>query len=108
MGGRQLREVERRCDSFQANLPKEGFFERKKFESAKKATERCQNDFFVCCLRLSPSLGAKNLAMYLASTPQKIDITMEKQPLEDVSPVKNGDFHSHVSYINFGGAGNII
>ena len=45
--------------------------------------------------------------MYLASTPRKIDMTMEKQPLEDVSPVKNGDFHSHVSY-NFGGAGNII
>ena len=43
---------------FKQIYPKSDFLKEKKFESAKKATERCQKDFFVCCLRLSPSLYA--------------------------------------------------
>ncbi len=31
-------------------------------------------------------------------TPRKTNLTMEKQPFEDVSPIKTGDVPCHVSF----------
>ena len=39
------------------------------------------------------------IVCFQKNTPQKTQMTMEKQPFEDVSPIKNGDFPaSHVSF----------
>ncbi len=80
VGGRQLREVERRCDSFQANLPKEWFFERKKVWKREKSDGTLPKGFF--CLLLAsfpqsicvfPKIGVPQNGWFTMENPIKMD-----------------------------------
>ena len=45
------------------------------------------------------NFDSKRNCTFLNYTPYKTNMTIEKQPVEDVSPIKNGDFpSSHVSF----------